>query len=93
VTSSEADPFGDATEPIRIAAKSAAPVTPNEWETTIIRGKESRTRTFPLPPTASGEPTAREEAGAADAAAAPKASAAPAAPAVVAEPIGAGAGG
>jgi pilus assembly protein CpaB len=88
----DADPFAEKPEPTRTAAKPAAPPPPNEWQTTVIRGNESRTRTFSLPPAASGEPTAREEASPADAAAAPKVNAAPAEPAVSVEPIGAGAG-
>lgn len=52
VTASDADPFGDATEPAPVAAGNSMKKA-NEWETIIIRGNDASTRTFPLP----GEPT------------------------------------
>jgi Flp pilus assembly protein CpaB len=94
VTSADdADPFAEKKpEPVKAAAP-AAPIR-NEWLTTIIRGKESQTRAFPLPGSADEPPVSG--AGAKqqpDAAAAPKASAAPAAAPVNVEPIGVGARG
>lgn len=78
VTSIEPDPFTDVPEP-------AASITPpNEWETTIIRGKKSQIRTFPMPETGD---SADSEPAEPDVSTLP-----PAEPAVSAEPAGAGAG-
>ena len=62
LTASDPDPFGDAPT-TQVAATPPAPAAPpaNEWETTIIRGKESSTRTFTLPSEA-GDPTSSDPA-------------------------------
>jgi hypothetical protein len=79
-----ADPFAEAKKP-----EPAKPAS-NEWLTTIIRGKESHTRTFPLPDSAAAaEPDAKPDT--ADEDRAPKTSAAPADEPVQVKPIGAGA--
>jgi hypothetical protein len=81
-----ADPFADERKP-----EPVKPVS-NEWLTTIIRGKESHTRTFPLADSAAAvEPDAKPDAAGSDDRA-PKSSAAPAAEPVQVQPIGAGAG-
>ena len=90
----DGDPFAEVKKPEPV--KAAKPV-PNEWLTTIIRGKESHTRAFPLPaiPVSAAEPQGKpspaDDAGGAEAA--PKTSAAPAQEPVEVEvePIGAGA--
>jgi len=92
VISSDEDPFSDPAEPLRAAAAAAkAPAAPaNAWETTIIRGRESQVRTFPLPGAAGrGDSTAREGELPDDAAPADEPTEGPA---VGAEPAGVGVG-
>jgi len=55
-TTIDADPFADpdevAPEPPPVVAEATdaeAIASPDEWQTTIIRGKSSQTRTFPMP--------------------------------------------
>ena len=95
-----ADPFAEDEPPV---AKAPVKPVPNEWLTTIIRGKDSHTRTFPLPDSAAAaEPETKRGAGAGgggdddddddDDDRAPKTSAAPAAEPAEVEPIGAGTG-
>jgi Flp pilus assembly protein CpaB len=43
------DPFSQTPATPKIAVKAVAPPPPNAWETIIIRGKTSSTRSFPLP--------------------------------------------
>ena len=96
VTSSAGDPFTDASAPVKKI--SAPPAPPSEWETTIIRGRESSIRTFPLPASADqsigGNESATPAASIDPPGATPAAGETPAAePAVSAEPIEVGAGG
>jgi pilus assembly protein CpaB len=80
VTTVDADPFGQGATPVALK-KAPEPPAPSAWETIIIRGKASSTRTFPLPvgatPAAAGNENENENAE----------------PAVSAEPIEVGAGG
>ena len=89
VTVSEKDPFEEA-PPAKAAVEK--PAGPQEWETIIIRGKESSTRTFALPPAAAAAAEADDAAAGetAEPAASPKA--APEKAARDAEPVEAGAG-
>jgi hypothetical protein len=41
------DPFADA--PVKPLAKASQPAPLDEWETIIVRGAQSQTRTFPMP--------------------------------------------
>jgi pilus assembly protein CpaB len=100
------EPFGEPAAP-RVAVKKAAepPPAPNAWETIIIRGKTSSTRSFPLPigaaPAATNsesvEPAASTTSPPPPSPETPAPPATPAAqqddPAVSAEPIEIGAGG
>jgi hypothetical protein len=85
----DADPFAEQKKP-EPAPVAKAPPPANEWLTTIIRGKESHTRAFPLAgDAADAEQQARPAETSIDAAA-PKTSAAPAVEPAQVEPIGAG---
>jgi pilus assembly protein CpaB len=92
------DPFNENSAPPRVAVKKAAPPPPpsNAWETTIIRGKTSSTRTFPLPGGGGGaapSATSNEITQPAASTTSPPAPDASDEPAVNAEPIEVGAGG
>jgi len=94
VTTADADPFGDRAEATRVIEKKIVPPAPNEWETIIIRGKESSTRTFTLPADPENSAASESPTPAASSKTTPPPPAAAAEePAVNAEPIEIGAGG